>query len=40
MKIEYLEDYKSIKEKFLSCFIRSWEEFQVSSKDWIAKMGD
>ena len=40
MKIEYLEDYKSIKEKFLSCFVRSWEEFQVSSKDWIAKMGD
>ena len=40
MKIVYLEDYESIKEKFLSRFVRSWEEFQISSKDWIAEMGE
>ena len=40
MKIVYLEDYESIKEKFLSRFVRSWKEFQISSKDWIADMGE
>ena len=40
MKIEYLEDYESIKEAFLSRFVLSWEEFQVKSKDWLAERAE
>ena len=40
MEIDYLEDFESIKESFLSRFVLSWEDFQVKSKAWIEKMGN